>query len=124
MNTATATPTALHFGTLDEVHAVTRQTSAQELLNGRIHHNDHGWIDCTITLELHEQIAEQVAEIAGGRKDTRARSRFALMHERPQHWALRRMFVEKYGDKPAIMHYCAGQDYTYEMGQLRRYLAR
>lgn len=122
MNTSTAT--ALHFSTLDEVHAVTRQTSAQELLNGRIHHNEHGWTDCTISPELHELIADQVSELAGGRKDTKARVWRSIMHERQQHWALRRMFVEKCGDTPAALRYCAGQDYTYEMGQLRRHLAR
>lgn len=119
-----STTTALHFTTLDQVHAVTRQTSAQELLNGRINHTTEGWIDCTISPELHELIADQVCAIIGGRKDTRARAWRCLMHERPQHWALSRMFVEKYGEAPASISYCAGQDYTYEMGQLRKYLAR
>ena len=53
-----------------------------------------------------------------------ARAWRCLMHERPQHWALSRMFVKKYGEAPASISYCAGQDYTYEMGQLRKYLAR
>lgn len=117
-------PAPLHFTTLDQVHAVTRQTSAQELLNGQIHHNAHGWIDCSISPELHELIADQVSEIAGGRKDTRARVWRCLMHERPQHWAIGRVFVEKYNDEPAELRYCAGQDYIYEMSQLRRYLGR
>ena len=120
----TSTNNALHFTTLEDVHAVTRQTSAQELLNGCICHKEHGWTGCTISPELHELIADQVSELAGGRKDTKARVWRCLMHERPQHWALGRMFVEKYGEGPALISYCAGQDYTYEMGQLRRYLGR
>lgn len=113
-----ATTTARTFATLDEIHAATRQTSAQEILNGRICLKDEGWTDVEIPAALREQVVNEVVAIAGGHRATRNRMWHALTYERRQHWALRRMFVEKY-EGPAHLGYCAGQDYTYEMGQLR-----
>lgn len=113
------TTKARTFATLDEIHAATTQTSAQQLLNGRVCLNDEGWADIEITPDLREQIVNEVVAIAGGRKQTRERMWRALTYETRQHWALGRMFVEKYDESPARLHYCAGQDYTYEMGQLR-----
>ena len=109
----------LTFATLEELHAVTSQTTAQQVLNGRIHHNAHGWVDVDIAPELRKQVIDSVVEIAGGHHATRAAIRRNLENGNPQHWALDRMHVDKYGDNPAEVRYCAGQDYTYEMGQLR-----
>lgn len=110
------------FSSLDEIHAATRQTSAQQILNGYLCLKDEGWTDADIAPALREQVVNEVVALAGGRLSTRERMWRTLTYEAPQHWALGRMFVEKYGESPARLRYCAGQDYPSEMAQLRAYL--
>lgn len=113
------TTKARTFATLDEIHAATTQTSAQQLLNGRICLKDEGWADIELTTELREHVVNEVVALAGGHRQTRERMWRALTYETRQHWALGRMFVEKYNESPARLRYCAGQDYPSEMAQLR-----
>lgn len=113
------TTKARTFATLDAIHAATNQTSAQQLLNGRVCLKDEGWTDIEITPELREQVVNEVVSLAGGHRATQARMWRSLTYETRQHWALGRMFVEKYDESPARLRYCAGQDYPSEMAQLR-----
>ena len=105
------------FKTLDQILKNTTQTSAQQILNGRIYLKNKGWADIKVTPELREQVIDEVVDIAGGHTKTREAMWRTLTYQSPQHWALDRIFVEK--GNPPTLRYCAGQDYTYEMGQLR-----
>ena len=114
----------MRFETLDQLKAAeSGQITAQQILNGRAHVNGH-WQDIEISDELRTEVINAVVALVGGRGDTPATVRRTLRRERPQHWALDRFFVEKYGDKPAKLSYCAGQDQTQEMRLLRDYLKR
>ena len=114
----------MRFETLDQLKAAeSGQITAQEILNGRAHVNGH-WQDIEISDELRTEVINAVVALVGGRGDTPATVRRTLIRERTQHWALARIFIGKYGDKPACLYYCAGQDQTYEMKCLRDYLRR
>ena len=113
------------FGTLEELYNATTHTNAQEILNGRMCTKAGGWEDVEIAPDVRAQVIEQIVEIAGGRQATRQAMRRTLEDERPQHWALKRMhLLPPYGSSPARLSYCAGQDYTSEMRQLRDYLRK
>lgn len=97
------------------------QLSAQDLLNENMYLKTTGWSKVKLTDKFKEDLVEKIVEIAGGQHNTKRTTRMVLNHRKPQHWALDRIFIEKYG-KRVVMSYCAGQDYTYEMAQLRKHL--
>jgi len=111
------------FENLDQVYAAAypHQVTAQELLNGRSRVFDE-WQEITISNDLREEVINTVVEAAGGRARTKNDTRYCLRNERPQHWAIDRFLLSKYGDSPARLSYCAGQDQTWEMKNLRNYL--
>lgn len=101
--------------------AVKNQVTAQQLLNGRINTTSKGWEAVKITEELKETIVKQIVDILGGHTKTQNRIENALKFKNVQHWALKRMIVEDHGSG-AVIRYCAGQDYTAEMQQIRNYI--
>jgi hypothetical protein len=109
--------------TLDEIFkaAGTHQVTAQELLNGRSRLNDK-WQEFQIPHTLRGQICQRLSEIFGGVKATQERVYSHLMNEQRQHWGLKRVFLEKYSDKPAFISYCAGQDMPAEIKEIRNSL--
>ena len=92
------------------------QITAQDVLNGNLYGKD-GWESVKIAPELRKEIAESISELYGGRSNTKANIRYNLIHGRPQHWGLTRTFLESYG-----WTYCAGQDYTVELQEIRNKL--
>lgn len=107
------------FNSYAEILAATdMQISAQNLINGRMHTKDEGWTDFEITSELREKFADEVSELYGGRIKTKSAVYSSLRYGRPQHWGLGRTFLENYGNNPRF-RYCAGQDYPYELNQIR-----
>lgn len=108
------------FDTLDELFEAARphQVTGQEILNGRSRVFDQ-WQEIAISEELREQVINRIVDQSGGRHTTKAAVYRTLRNGRPQHWALSRFLLSKYGDRPAHLSYCAGQDMTYEMKQLR-----
>jgi hypothetical protein len=113
------------FKTLDEVFiaAGSHQVTAQELLNGRSYVFGE-WQEVQISNDLREEIIEMIVETAGGRGRTKSDTKYRLRNERPQHWAIDRFLLSKYGNSPAHLSYCAGQDQIWEMRNLRNYLKR
>jgi hypothetical protein len=118
MNTTTP-----HFEKLDELFTATegRQINAQEILNGRAHILGQ-WQSITLSNKLRDEVVESVASSVNARGENKFRVLRCLRNEHPQHWALERFFLDKYGDRPARLSYCAGQDMTWEMAQLRKKL--
>lgn len=111
------------YTTLEELYqdAHPAQLTAQAILNGRgILHGTYQ--DFQISPELREQVVDKLTDSIGGRGDTPNRVRRSLAWERPQHWGLERFLLVKYGDRPAYLSYCAGQDQTWEMREIRNYL--
>jgi len=113
------------YTTLDEIYtdAKEHQVTAQELLNGRTHICGQ-WQAINLSDELREEIITKVAETAGGRQQTKSRIYGVLRYGRPQHWAIRRFLLVKYSPNPAHFSYCAGQDQTWEMRDLRNSLKK
>jgi hypothetical protein len=110
------------FKTLDQaLKAVDNQLTIQDLLNNRIYLKGKGWTNVKLTDELKEQIIDKVTEILGGWHSTRSTVRKSLQYREPQHWTLRRMFVNNYGNGAKIS-YCAGQCYTTELAEGRKYI--
>lgn len=107
------------FNTYDEILAASdMQVSAQQLINGRMHTKAEGWTNIEISSELREKIADELSELYGGRSKTKSRVYSSLRYGTPQHWGLGRTFLENYGNNPRFS-YCAGQDYPYELNQIR-----
>ena len=98
------------------------QVTAQQLINERMNLPRLGWSNVIVSDELLEEVAEQVSQMFGGRYTTRAAMKRTLLNERPQHWGLDRIFVEKYGKGPAVLKYCAGQDRLTEEPTIRKAL--
>lgn len=122
MENTTVKPT---FGTLDEIYSAagSHQITAHELLNGRSHVFGQ-WQDIEVGDELRAAVVEKIVQSCGGRNSTKEQIRRTLKYFRGSHWALSRFFVEKYHDRPAHLVYCAGQDMTWEMKNLRDYLRK
>ena len=114
----------MRFETLDQLKAAeSGQITAQEILNGRAHVNGQ-WQNIEVSDELRTVVIEAIVRMVGGRGDTPNTVRWRLKVERPQHWALGRIFIVKYDDRPARLRYFAGQDQAYEVKCLRDYLRR
>lgn len=119
----TGTPREV-YTSLDQIYedAQPHQVTGQELLNGRTHICGQ-WQVINLSDELREQVISKIAETAGGRQATKVKVYNALRYGRPQHWALSRFLLVKYSN-PAHFSYCAGQDMTYEMRDLRNSLKK
>lgn len=113
------------YSTLEEIYAATigHQVTAQELLNGRTQIKGH-WGPIELTSELRKEICSKLADIFGGRAQTKTRVFNTLLHERRQNWGLSRVFLEKYPrhNIGAHLSYCAGQDMPSEIRQIRKEL--
>ena len=104
------------FKTLHEIKELeSQQVNIQDLLNGRMYIKGKGWSDIQLSSELKQDICGKVAKLLGGINVTKNKVFHNLMTERKQHWGLSRMFIET----PERITYCAGQDYPYEMNQIR-----
>jgi hypothetical protein len=108
------------FMTLDELFraAGTHQVTAQEILNERTHVYGN-WQEIQIPHTLRGQVCQRLSEIFGGVKSTQERVYANLMKDNRQHWGLKRVFLEKYGNSSAHLSYCAGQDMLEEIKSIR-----
>lgn len=100
------------------------QITVQELLNGRLHHHTKGWSDIKLDYEFKKEVIEKVVDSLGGWNRTKSDIRYTLLNENRQHWGLDRFVVEWYKKiwkEPKIV-YCAGQDQTWEMKEIRNAL--
>jgi len=113
------------YNSLDEVFedAQGHQVTGQKLLNGHTHICGQ-WQQISLSGNLREQVISAIAETIGGREKTKTRIYSILRYGRPQHWAFSRFFVEKYGESPARLRYCAGQDQSWEMRSVRKELSK
>lgn len=100
------------------------QTSAQELLNGRMYLKTTGWTEVKLTDEFRRQLCDMLTHQIGGIHRTKEIVERCLLFRSPQHWALGRFFLSKYNKSGARISYCAGQDATWEMRELRNYLKK
>lgn len=98
----------------------TIQLTAQEILNGRYHHNKRGWVKTNLREKEFEKAVEMIAFALGGRKQNQLRAVLSRVSP-PQHWGLSRiLFVTRSGK--LIAEYCAGQDFSWETNEIRKAL--
>ena len=95
------------------------QITLENILHCRAYHKNHGWID--INNLMSDELVDEIAHLLGGNRDTKARIRSVLSYAGSSlnHWGLRRIL---YSPKTDRFSYCAGQDYPYELRQIRNYL--
>lgn len=99
-----------------------QQVTAQSLLNGRIYLKEIGWSDIGLTEEFRERVITDMVNLYGGHHKTRVAIRNTLTYSKPQHWGIDRTLLVKYGDSPARLSYCAGQDQVWECAAIRKFL--
>lgn len=111
-----------NFKNLTDLVEATTQITLQDIINNQAYFNGEGWQKFELDHDLKIQIIDSVVELLGGWNKNKLALKASLMcyHEKPQHWGLRRIFVDKKGR----FSYCAGQDYTYELKQIRDYLRK
>ena len=108
------------FKTLEQIKRFeSQQVTIQDLLNGRMYLRNKGWSDVRLTDELKERICLETAGLLGGVYKTKKRVFNTLLNDKPQHWGLDRIFIRQYKKEPAVLTYCAGQDYPTELNQIR-----
>ena len=99
------------------------QVTAQEIINRRTF-LDGEWQTIDLTDRCEDELVSSILDVLGGWTKNQARMSRVLRNSRPQHWGLTRIFIEKFGDSPVRVSYCAGQDYPWELRQIRQYLNR
>lgn len=109
---------------LDQVYKLAgkHQVTAQELLNDRLYIDGKGWSEVKLTPEFRVNLVNNILDILGGRTNTRQQMERRLMFEKPQHWGLGRILLSNYNNKGARLSYCAGQDMTWELREIRNAL--
>ena len=113
------------YRSLDEIFtdAKDHQVTGGELLNRRTHICGQ-WQAINLSDELREKVISTIAETIGGHAKRKNRVYSVLRYGRPKHWTLDRFLLSKYGDSPARLSYCAGQDQTWEMRDAREQLTK
>jgi hypothetical protein len=116
----TKTVTVLVFNNLNELFEATKghQLTAQEIVNGRSYINGN-WQNFELANDGKANIMDLITETLGGHKKTKESIFNSLMWARPQHWGLSRVFFRNYDGK-ILCSYCAGQDHTWELNQIRK----
>lgn len=116
------------FKTLKEIlEACDNQITAQQLLNGRLSLKGKGWTSVNIAPELMAQTVDKIVSTCGGREKTKNIIRNKLLNSKPQHRGLSRFYVESYkqvNNGEPYLSYCAFQDQTTEIKELRMFLAK
>lgn len=97
------------------------QTSAQDLLDCKIYLKTTGWSKINLTDDFRRQLCEMLTAQIGGMHKTKQTVERCLLFRSPQHWALKRFYLTKYGKEAKISYY-AGQDHVSEIRELRNYL--
>lgn len=103
------------YKTIQGMALQTNQLTFQHVLNERIYHNKQGWINAKID-NLDEIINTIVYDVIGGRKQNIIINK---LYKGVSHWALERIIYCTHRKK---FLYVAGQDYVWELNELRKYL--
>ena len=104
--------------TLQQLVETTTQLTADEILNNRYHNNKIGWTETRLSFDEKQKALDMIAAKIGGRKPGQIRR---ALDRRPNHWAIKRFIFAIYNEK-LMCSYCAGQDMSWEMADLRKYL--
>ena len=119
------------FDSLEQIYAECNsgqrhQITAQEIINRRTFVQGE-WQTIDLTDKCEDELVSAILDVLGGWAKNQPRMARAIRFSKPQHWGLSRIFIEKYGDpatSPLRISYCAGQDYPWELKQIRQYLNR
>jgi hypothetical protein len=99
------------------------QITAETILNGNLY-TSKGWEKFNVSHDLLKSTALLIAETLGGWQSTKNSVERSLSYGSVSHWGLRRLIFSKrkQNDKrknTISLSYCAGQDYVYELNQIR-----
>ncbi len=98
------------------------QLTAQNLINGRIY-GANGWEDVEVSAELIEELAIDLSEVYGGMTKTKNKVYNTIKKTNPQHWGINRTYLEERQGR-LFWVYCAGQDHTSELKEIRNALKK
>ena len=119
MNTETTAIDGTATKTVKEVSLMTsRDVTLSSVKSGRIYTDN--WQDCKISLS--DTDIEQIADLLGGWARTKEAVKLALrnIHSLRSKWYFDRILFSKYRNEWV---YCAGQDYSSEIAEIRKDLA-
>ena len=104
------------YKNIENLQKVSEQLTLENILHCRTYHKKVGYI--TINDLMTEDLAQSIADLLGGQSKTKeAVKRSLLYHGKSlNHWGLRRILYSK---RLKRFTYCAGQDYTYEVKEIR-----
>lgn len=100
------------------------QLNASDVLRGSLY-TSKGWQKFNISDELKDSLCSQVAEILGGRSNTKELVYLTLKFRSVSHWGLDRILITERKNpkdkrkKIISINYCAGQDYAQECNEIR-----
>lgn len=101
------------------------QLNAQDLINRSLYVPKKGWTKFKLSDDCKLELANHVSLILGGRNTTKTRVFNNILFNKPQHWGLQRIIINRRTNqqdkrkKILYVDYCAGQDYTWETNEIR-----
>ena len=107
------------YKNIDNLAKNVSQVTAQTLISQRAYFNGVGWEE--INNLMTDEIAQEIADLLGGRNATKETIVRVLTTQRFSAWYLERII---YDEKRKQWTYCAGQDYPYEIKQIRNDLRK
>jgi len=108
-----------NYKTIASLAKKTNQLTAQEVINQQAYIDNVGWIEVGLPRSERTKMAAEISELLGGMHVTRRRVFFNLLFSTPKHWGLNRIF---FNNRTQSWEYCAGQDYSSEISQIRNAL--
>lgn len=106
-----------HIESMEDFDQPPHQATLHNVLASRMHISDVGYCSIKVPDNIFDEIIQDVVRQIGGRRQGDVEQ--ALRFNRPSHWAIDR-FIYSPAQKRFV--YVAGQDQSWEMNDLRKYL--
>lgn len=97
------------------------QFTVGQLTSGRAHIIDKGWREIDVDKEFYDDSIHKIADLLGGKPSIREKIIHNLITRPYNHWSNNRIMYDPKDDR---WSYCAGQDYTAEITEIRKYLSK
>lgn len=106
------------YKSIENLAKNTIELTLENILHKRAYHKTAGWI--SINDLMTEDLADEISQLLGGINTTKQGVFNSLLYHRTvSHWGLRRIIWCKHTKR---FKYVAGQDYTYELSEIRKAL--
>ena len=106
-----------HIESMEDFDQPPHQVTLYDVLRERMCVTDVGYVNVKIPNNIFDEIIQDVVRQIGGRRQGDVEQ--ALRFNRPSHWAISRFI---YSPSSKRFMYVAGQDQSWEMNELRKYI--